>query len=61
MLSVGNFKYRVAFVDDFTRFTWFYLLTNKSDFFTTFLVFEKLIERQFSEKIKCVQTDGAWR
>lgn len=29
--SVGGFKYYVSFLDDFSRFTWIYLLKRKSD------------------------------
>ena len=29
--SSGGYKYYVSFVDDYTRFTWIYLLKHKSD------------------------------
>ena len=29
-------NYYVAFIDDFTRFTWFFLLKQKSEVFTVF-------------------------
>jgi hypothetical protein len=32
-VSVGRFKYYVSFIDDYSKFTWFYLLKNKSDVF----------------------------
>jgi hypothetical protein len=35
-LSVGKFKYYVSFIDDYSKFTWLYLLKNKSDVFHTF-------------------------
>lgn len=47
------------FYDDCTRFTWFYPLKNKSDFFEIFVKFQKLVENQFSMKIKVFQSDGA--
>ena len=56
--SVQNFRYYVIFIDDFTRFTWFYPLKRKSDFFTTFLSFQRLVENQFDCKIKIFQCDG---
>jgi hypothetical protein len=33
---VGNQKYYVSFVDDYSKFTWIYLLKNKSDVFARF-------------------------
>jgi hypothetical protein len=31
--SVGRNKYYVSFIDDYSKFTWIYLLKNKSDVF----------------------------
>jgi hypothetical protein len=31
--SVGRYKYYVNFIDDYSKFTWIYLLKNKSDVF----------------------------
>lgn len=58
IVSIEGYKYYVIFVDDHTRFIWFYPFYSKSDFFTAYLHFEKLIERQFSAKLKCFQSDG---
>jgi hypothetical protein len=56
--SVQKFKYYVIFVDDHTRYTWLYPLKHKSDFFSTFLTFQRLVENQFGTKIKIFQCDG---
>jgi hypothetical protein len=34
--SVGKFRYYVSFIDDFSKFTWVYLLKNKYDVFHKF-------------------------
>ncbi|KAK9075210.1 hypothetical protein SSX86_003531 [Deinandra increscens subsp. villosa] len=56
--SAYGYKYYVAFVDDFSRFTWFYPLKAKSDFYATLVVFSKFVETQFDRKIKIFQSDG---
>ena len=42
--SVGGFRDYVSFVDDFTKFTWLYLLNAKSDVEDIFLKFQKRVE-----------------
>jgi hypothetical protein len=42
--SVGNFNYYVAFIDNFSKFTWVYLLKNKSDVFHKFHEFQTMVE-----------------
>jgi hypothetical protein len=58
ILSTSGFRYYVIFVDDHSRFTWFYPLKHKSDFYDTFLRFQKFVENQFSHSIKAFQCDG---
>jgi transposase InsO family protein len=55
--SVGRNKYYVSFIDDFSKFTWIYLLRQKSEVFTCFREFQSLVERQFDRKIRAVQSD----
>jgi histone deacetylase 1/2 len=57
IVSVGGFKYYVSFVDDFSKFTWVYLLHAKSDVESTFYKFQKHVELLLDKKIKCVQSD----
>jgi hypothetical protein len=54
--SVGRYKYYVSFVDDFSKFTWIYLLKNKSEVFHVFQIFQTHVERQFNHKILTMQT-----
>jgi hypothetical protein len=55
--SVGHFKYYVSFIGDYSKYTWVYLLKNKSDVFHKFHEFQKLVERQFDKKILAIQSD----
>jgi histone deacetylase 1/2 len=57
--SVGRHNYYVSFIDDFSKFTWIYLIKKKSDVFDVFHNFMNLVERKFNKKIVTMQTD--WR
>ena len=56
-VSVGRQKYYVSFIDDFSKFSWIYLLKNKSDVFEKFRLFQAHVERLFDRKIIAMQTD----
>jgi hypothetical protein len=47
-----GFAYYVLFIDDYSRFTWLYPLKFKSDFYDTFIRFQKFVENQHSARIK---------
>jgi IS30 family transposase len=47
----------VSFIDDYSKFTWIYLLRCKSEVFQYFLEFQALVEHQFNHKIITVQSD----
>jgi hypothetical protein len=55
--SVGINKYYVSFIDDYSKFTWVYLLKFKSDVFQKFHEFQNLVERLFNRKIIVIQSD----
>jgi hypothetical protein len=55
--SVGRNKYYVSFIDDYSKFTWVYLLRFKSEVFQKFYDFQNMVERMFDSKIIVVQTD----
>jgi transposase InsO family protein len=55
--SISGCRYYVIFVDDFSRYTWFYPLSAKSAIFPTFVKFKTLVENQFSSPIKKLQSD----
>jgi transposase InsO family protein len=55
--SSNGYRYYLLFVDDYSRFSWLYLLKHKSDVLTTFTHFKNTIENQLSKKIKFLRTD----
>jgi len=55
--SVGGKKYYVSFIDDYSKFTWIYLLKYKYEVFHKFTEFQSLVERIFNRKIIAMQTD----
>jgi hypothetical protein len=55
--SVGRFKYYVSFIDDFSKFTWIYLIKHKSEVFQCFSDFQNLVERMFGRKLIAMQPD----
>jgi histone deacetylase 1/2 len=57
--SVGRHSYYVSFINDFSKFTWIYLLQFKSEVFRCFHDFQNMVECQFGHKILAVQLD--WR
>jgi hypothetical protein len=56
--SLSGCKYYIIFVDDFSRYTWFYPFHKKSDVCECFFKFKVLVENQFTCKIKSLQSDG---
>jgi hypothetical protein len=55
--SVGRHDYYVSFIDDYSKFTWIYLLKKKSYVLAAFVNFQKLVERKFDRKILAAQSD----
>ncbi|KAM0027867.1 putative RNA-directed DNA polymerase [Helianthus debilis subsp. tardiflorus] len=56
--SKDGFRYYVAFIDDYSRFTWLYPLKTKTGFYTVLPVFLRLVQTQCSRKVKVFQSDG---
>jgi len=48
--SVSGHNFYVSFVDDYSRFTWFYLLKRKCDVFDIFLKFQIMLNVSLIEK-----------
>jgi len=53
--SLGGSSYYVFFIDDFSRKTWIYFLTKKSEVFEKFKEFESLVEKWTYKKIKVLE------
>ncbi|KAJ4746261.1 Gag/pol [Rhynchospora pubera] len=58
VISNNSFKYFVIFVDDFTRFTWIFFLTSKSEVLRVFSTFKLQAENMLGTNIKTLRTDG---
>ncbi|CAL5322875.1 unnamed protein product [Camellia sinensis] len=56
--STSIYKYYVLFVDDYSRFTWLYPLSYKSEVYSKFLEFKSFVEKQFGFPLKILRTDG---
>jgi histone deacetylase 1/2 len=57
MFSSDGFHYFSIFIDVHTKYIWFYPIVAKSYVFSIFYHFQTLVERQFSRRIKSVETD----
>jgi histone deacetylase 1/2 len=55
--SVSKHSYYVSFIDDFSKFSWIYLLKKRSDVYQVFLNYQAYVERKFGRKIVTMQTD----
>jgi histone deacetylase 1/2 len=55
--SIGCYEYYVSFIDDYSKFSWIYLLKKKSKVFEVFQNFQNLVERKFDRKIIAMQTN----
>jgi len=56
--KIGGNKYGFVKVDDFTRYTWVFFLSDKSDAFATFKSFAKRIHNEFEITIKKVRSEN---
>ncbi|KAL5729906.1 hypothetical protein ACHQM5_002794 [Ranunculus cassubicifolius] len=51
-ISNEGYLYYINFVDDWSRFTWIFPITHKSEFLVVFTRFKLMVENQFDCKIK---------
>ena len=58
LISVDNYKYYLAIVDHYTRYTWLYPLKQKSQVKDTFIAFKALVENRFQSKIRTLYSDN---
>jgi transposase InsO family protein len=55
--SNGGTQFYVIFVDEFTQFTWFYPIRNKSQVLFCFVSFTHTMQNLLNHKIKILHTD----
>lgn len=56
--SLSGAKYFLLFIDDYTRKTFVYFLTKKSEVFDKFKQFKVLVENQTNKRIKILRSDN---
>ena len=57
--TMGGSRYFVIFVDDFSRYTWIYLMKNRSELPQIYYSFAAMVSTHFSKKIKIFRSDNA--
>lgn len=57
-ISVNGYNYYASFIDDFTKYTWLFPITQKFDVPSVFMHFKPLVENIFSSTIKIFRSDG---
>jgi hypothetical protein len=55
--SVRRNSYYVSFIDDFSKFTWIFLLRHKSHVFAKFHLFQQHVKHLLNKKISVIQID----
>jgi transposase InsO family protein len=56
--SIGGNSYGLVVVDDYSRYTWVFFLSYKSNVFSIFKCFAKRVENKFDFKIKKIRSDN---
>ena len=56
--TLAGYRWFVIFVEDCSRMTWLYLMTNKNDVYECFRSFHKMVQTQFSAKVKVLKSDN---
>ncbi len=55
--SINGTRYYVSFIDDLSKFTWFFPLKHKSQVLSTFMHFKSTIETLLNHKLKVIRID----
>ena len=53
----GGFQYFITFTDDFSRYSYVYLIKHKSESFEKFKVFKNEVQNQLGKNIKTLKSD----
>jgi hypothetical protein len=57
MLTMGGKRYFITFINNYSHFTYVYLLRTKDEAFGKFKEFKKMVENQMERKIKVLRSD----
>jgi transposase InsO family protein len=55
--SLTGSRYILTFIDDFSRYSWVYFLSAKSETFSVFKSFKLMVEKQTHHKLSALRTD----
>ncbi|KAH9755120.1 hypothetical protein KPL71_015668 [Citrus sinensis] len=58
-ISMGDAKYMVTFIDDYSRRCWVYSIKKKSDVFSVFKEYKAHVKLEYGKRIKCLRTDNS--
>lgn len=58
VLSHSVHKYYIHFLDDYTKFSWYFVLKSRSNILQVFRAFRLQIENLFRRKINFLQSDA---
>ncbi|KAK1685960.1 hypothetical protein QYE76_046808, partial [Lolium multiflorum] len=56
--TLGGSKYGLVIVDDYSRYSWVFLLRSKDETHREFITFAKKAQRMYESKIKAIRTDN---
>ena len=57
--SIGGSRYFIVFVDDYSRYSWIFNIKHRSELLQIYSNFAKMVETQFSKRIKIFRSDNA--
>ena len=57
--NISGSRYSVVFVDDYSRYNWIFHMKHHSELLQVYSNFAKIVETQFSRRIKIFRSDNA--
>ena len=57
ILTRGGNRYFITFIDDYSRYTYVYLMRSKDEAFNKFKCYKSVVENQMEKKIKILRSD----
>ena len=58
--SISGSRYFVVFIDDYSRYSWIFSMKSRSKILPIYSNFAKMVETQFSKRIKTFRSDNAF-